>query len=101
MTSCAGFNASKGGKVPYGRKGLVCALLLLAATAQGDVLCGTWNLKWFPSGRAEHRASPRVEKANIADAADVVREGLGSGMGVVRARQKGAGRARRPARQWR
>lgn len=76
MTSCAGFNASKGGKVPHGRKGLVCALLLLAATAQGDVLCGTWNLKWFPSGRAEHRASPRVEKANIADAADVVREGL-------------------------
>ena len=42
----------------------------------GDVLCGTWNLKWFPSGRAEHRASPRVEEANIADAADVVREGL-------------------------
>ena len=50
--------------------------LLVAASAAGDVLCGTWNLKWFPSGRAEHRASKRVESANIADAADVVREGL-------------------------
>ena len=37
---------------------------------------GTWNLKWFPSGRAEHRASPRVEAANIHDAAEVVREAL-------------------------
>lgn len=40
------------------------------------VLVGSWNLKWFPSGRAEHRASPRVEAANIADAADVIRENL-------------------------
>ena len=40
------------------------------------VLAGSWNLKWFPSGRAEHRASMRVEAANIADAADVVRENL-------------------------
>lgn len=51
------------------------------------VLSGTWNLKWFPSGRAEHRASPRVEAANTADAADTVREGLkkhlGKGDGAV------------------
>lgn len=40
------------------------------------VLAGSWNLKWFPSGRAEHRASPRVESANIADAADVIRANL-------------------------
>ena len=40
------------------------------------LVAGTWNLKWFPSGRAEHRASERVEAANIADAADVVRKGL-------------------------
>ena len=53
-----------------------CLFVLLVQIAFGDVLCGTWNLKWFPSGRAEHRASPRVEAANIADAADVVREGL-------------------------
>ncbi|MBO5940545.1 MAG: hypothetical protein J6R18_05055 [Kiritimatiellae bacterium] len=44
------------------------------------VLAGSWNLKWFPSGRAEHRASSRVEAANIADAADVIRDNLkGSG----------------------
>ena len=44
------------------------------------VLAGSWNLKWFPSGRAEHRASARVESANIADAADVIRANLkGSG----------------------
>ena len=46
------------------------SLLVLA------VLVGSWNLKWFPSGRAEHRASPRVETANIRDAADVIRENL-------------------------
>ena len=40
------------------------------------VLAGSWNLKWFPSGRAEHRASQRVEAANIADAADVIRANL-------------------------
>lgn len=44
------------------------------------VLAGSWNLKWFPSGRAEHRASKRVEAANIADAAEVIRDHLkGSG----------------------
>ena len=40
------------------------------------VVAGTWNLKWFPSGRAEHRAAPRVEAANIHDAADVIRNSL-------------------------
>ena len=46
------------------------------------VLAGSWNLKWFPSGRAEHRASRRVEAANIADAADVIRANL-KGVGRV------------------
>lgn len=46
------------------------SLLILA------VVAGTWNLRWFPSGRAEHRASPRVEEANIRDAADVIRGNL-------------------------
>lgn len=40
------------------------------------VLAGSWNLKWFPSGRAEHRASHRVESANIADGAEVIRANL-------------------------
>jgi endonuclease/exonuclease/phosphatase family metal-dependent hydrolase len=52
-----------------------------------SVLCGTWNLKWFPSGRAEHRASERVERANVEDAAELVRNGLKeherTGEGVV------------------
>ena len=39
-------------------------LLCIAA-----VLVGTWNLKWFPSGRAEHRAAPEVENAAIASVA--------------------------------
>lgn len=43
------------------------------------VLAGTWNLKWFPSGRAEHRASPRMEAANVSDAADVIRANLRRG----------------------
>ena len=46
------------------------SLLILA------VVAGTWNLEWFPSGRAEHRASPRVEAANLRDAADVIRGSL-------------------------
>ena len=46
------------------------------------VLSGSWNLKWFPSGRAEHRSSARVESANIADAADVIRANL-KGFGRV------------------
>ena len=46
------------------------------------VLAGSWNLKWFPSGRAEHRSSARVESANIADAADVIRANL-KGFGRV------------------
>jgi endonuclease/exonuclease/phosphatase family metal-dependent hydrolase len=47
------------------------------------VLAGTWNLKWFPSGRAEHRASPRVEQANISDAAEVVKTYMRPGKGRI------------------
>lgn len=47
------------------------------------VLAGTWNLKWFPSGRAEHRASPRVEQANISDAAEVVKAHMKPGNGRI------------------
>ena len=43
------------------------------------VVAGSWNLKWFPSGRAEHRASRRVEAANMADAAEVIRANLKGG----------------------
>ena len=57
---------------------MVTALALVAS-----VLVGTWNLQWFPSGRAEHRASQRVEEANTADAAEVVRNGFGKRKGVI------------------
>ncbi len=49
---------------------------LLAISSTADVLTGTWNLRWFPSGRAEHRASERVEVAAIQDAGELVREEL-------------------------
>ena len=49
---------------------LKCLLTLFAVTV------GSWNLKWFPSGRAEHRASERVEAANTYDAADIIRAEL-------------------------
>ncbi len=48
-----------------------CASLLLAA-----VTVGTWNGQWFPSGRAEHRASAAVEAATIAKAGKMLRAGL-------------------------
>lgn len=40
------------------------------------VWAASWNMKWFPSGRAEHRASPRAEQAAVDDAADVIRAHL-------------------------
>ena len=40
------------------------------------VVVGTWNGKWFPSGRAEHRAAPAVEAATIAAAGGMIRSGL-------------------------
>ena len=57
---------------------MVAGVILVAS-----VLAGTWNLQWFPSGRAEHRASPRVEAANVKDAADVVHAGFGRRKGVI------------------
>lgn len=55
---------------------IAAIIALLAFASPADVLTGTWNLRWFPSGRAEHRASARVEAASIQDAADVVRDGI-------------------------
>lgn len=47
------------------------ASILLAA-----ITVGTWNGKWFPSGRAEHRASEAEEAATIAKAGVLLRDGL-------------------------
>ena len=51
---------------------LFCAILVCLA----DILVGTWNMKWFPSGRAEHRAKPEVEARTYEQAAQVVRDAL-------------------------
>ena len=51
------------------------ALLFLVAFAsalEASVSCCDWNLKWFPSGRAEHYAQPATEARNIETAAAVI-----------------------------
>lgn len=40
------------------------------------IVVGTWNGKWFPSGRAEHRASPQAEASTVSAAAEMLRGGL-------------------------
>ncbi len=40
------------------------------------LVVGTWNGQWFPSGRAEHRADESAEKATIAAAGKMLREGI-------------------------
>ena len=40
------------------------------------VIVGTWNGKWFPSGRAEHRASDEVEQRTIEQAGCIFRDAL-------------------------
>lgn len=40
------------------------------------VTVGSWNGKWFPSGRAEHRAAPHIEARTVAEAGTMLREGL-------------------------
>ena len=54
----------------------VVLLVLAASVANADVLTATWNIRWFPSGRAEHRAPPSKEKATINGAAELVRNEL-------------------------
>lgn len=46
------------------------------ALALAAVIFGTWNGKWFPSGRAEHRASAAVEARAIAGAGRFLRAGI-------------------------
>ena len=54
----------------------VVLLVLAASVANADVLTATWNIRWFPSGRAEHRAPPSKEKATVNGAAELVRNEL-------------------------
>lgn len=49
----------------------LCSVLCFA-----ELLVGSWNLRWFPSGRAEHRAPVPVEERAMDDAAAAIREGI-------------------------
>lgn len=46
--------------------------LLHSFLALAAVTLATWNGKWFPSGRAEHRASPEVEARTVASAGRMI-----------------------------
>jgi endonuclease/exonuclease/phosphatase family metal-dependent hydrolase len=50
--------------------------MTLHAFALLAVIVGTWNGKWFPSGRAEHRESPEIEQRTIAQAGRIFRDAL-------------------------
>ena len=48
----------------------------LFAAILAAVVVGTWNGRWFPSGRAEHRANPEVEAATVSAAGRMLKEAL-------------------------
>ena len=51
----------------------VAALCVLGAAGR-DVLVMTWNMKWFPSGKADLRISPEFERFKIAKAGTMLTE---------------------------
>ena len=76
---------------PRPRVSCALAAMLAAAlfcAARADIVCGTWNMKWFPSGRAEHRAPAAKEAAAFSEAARILSESVAAsrsspGDGVV------------------
>lgn len=48
----------------------------LLAIVSAAVLVGSWNGQWFPSGRAEHRASEAAEAATVRAAGEMIRRGI-------------------------
>ena len=48
----------------------------LIAAILAAVVVGTWNGRWFPSGRAEHRANPEVEAATVSAAGKMLKGAL-------------------------
>ena len=51
---------------------IAMVLLFAACCARGDVLVSTWNMKWFPSGRADLRSGAESEAATLSSAARIV-----------------------------
>lgn len=57
---------------------LVVFSVVRGLAAPGELLCGTWNLRWFPSGRANVRSSPEAEAARIRAVGGLVSSSLDS-----------------------
>lgn len=51
---------------------LILLFIAPALCLKADVIVGTWNGNWFPSGRAEHRAHPAVERTTTEVAANML-----------------------------
>ena len=51
-------------------------LMTISSFIFAAIVVGTWNANWFPSGRAEHRATPDVEAATSTAAAKMLAQGL-------------------------
>lgn len=47
-------------------------IIFLALCSHGDVLITTWNMKWFPSGKANIRNEEFIEKMTIANAGKIL-----------------------------
>ena len=54
----------------------ILALLALVFCGHGDVLVTTWNMKWFPSGKANVRNEGVLEKMTIASAGKILSEAV-------------------------
>lgn len=54
------------------RRALYLVMLTLTLCGRGDVLVTTWNMKWFPSGKANIRNEDVFEKMSIANAGKIL-----------------------------
>jgi endonuclease/exonuclease/phosphatase family metal-dependent hydrolase len=52
------------------------AKFIILSALFADIIAGTWNLKWFPSGRAKHYAQATIEESTIKSAASTIKEGV-------------------------
>ena len=54
------------------RSVLLLLMITLALCGRGDVLVTTWNMKWFPSGKANVRNEEVLEKMTIVNAGRIL-----------------------------
>lgn len=56
---------------------ICCAFIFIPLLfVQADLVCATWNLKWFPSHFSDKKAPAAVEKEQIEIAAKILTQGL-------------------------